>query len=207
MLSILLLLSASCSHDATPTLHKGEKEASSAPPQAGDWIRIKTPNDSQVAQFKVEGANTAIEYAGSRLQGEQKESGKRKYQDQSGTVLVEVKADGDDFKVRTPDGRLLWKVKVSPDKIKIANNEEMTAPFAIEPKERERLKVYRNEQEIGRVKFNAERGKAKVENASNQVLFDSNSTRLSAMYGVLLMTDIPDRERFVIMAELLARGR
>lgn len=202
----LLLMAISCSHGAETAKHKRGKEGA-ASTEPSDWTKVKTPDNQPVAQFKVEGENTRLEFGSNKLTGEQKESGKRKYQDSSGSLVAEVKSDADDFKVRTPDGKLLWKVKVNPEKIKIANNEEMNGALSIETKEADRLKVYRNEQEIGKVRFNRDKGRVKVENSSDATVFDSNSNKLSTMYGVLLMNEIPDNERYIIMVELLARGR
>ena len=63
-------------------------------------------------------------------------------------------------KVRTPDGKLRWKVKLGDAKIKIADNEENKNPFEVKTKE-----------------------------------------------AVLALNAIPPIERYVIVAELLARGR
>jgi hypothetical protein len=207
ILGSLVFLSASCTHNAPTEKAKRAKAGGGATEPAGEWTKIRTPDDQQVAQLKVEGENTQVEFGSNSLRGEQKESGKRKYQDQSGALISEVKSDADDFKVRTPDGKLLWKVKVNPDKIKISNNEEMTGAFSIESKDTDRAKVYHNEQEIGKVRFNQSRGRVKVENASDAPIYNSNTSRLSAMYGVLLMNDIPEPQRYIIMAELLARGK
>jgi len=173
----------------------------------GDWIRIKSPDNKQVAQIKVEGSTTKIEFGSTSLEGEEKEGGKRKYSGTSGTTALEVKPEGDEFKVRTADGKLLWKVKLSPEKIKIANNEDMTDAFSVESKDADRLKVDRNGAEIGRVRLRGERGKIKVEDQGGKVVFDSNYNKLSAAFAVLLMNDIGENERYVIMAEILARGR
>jgi hypothetical protein len=46
----------------------------------------------------------------------------------------------------------------------------------------------------------------KVKDAADTELFQIDADRLSIAYGVLLLKDIPQTERSIIMAELLARG-
>ena len=201
-------LASGCSHESPAAKREEKAKTPRATPAEGDWIKIEVPDGQQVAQVKVEGDNTRIEFGSTSLAGQQKETGKRKYQNAAGALTAEVKADDDQaFKVRTPDAKLLWKIKLGPEKIKIANNEEMNNPFAIEIKEANRMKVYRNEQEIGDVRFRGANGKVKVETAAGSTAFTANASRISAGYGVLLMSDIPEAERYIIVAELIARGR
>jgi hypothetical protein len=58
------------------------------------------------------------------LRGSSRESGKRKYALDNGPEVLEVKPGEGHFKVRKPDGSLLWKVKMDPNKIKVSDNEE-----------------------------------------------------------------------------------
>jgi len=208
-----LLLLTICSMGAV-LLSACSKEAKREKPRAaradsaeGDWVKIKSPDNKQVAQIKIEGSTTKVEFGSTSLEGEEKESGKRKYSGASGANTIEVKSEADEFKVRTADGKLLWKVKLQPEKIKIANSEEMNGAISVESKDAERLKVSRGETEIGRVLLRGERGKIKVEDQSGTVVFDANYNRLSAAFGVLLMSEIAENERYIIMAEILARGR
>jgi hypothetical protein len=141
------------------------------------------------------------------LRGEANETDKRKYEwDDQGRV-AEVKPNDDGFKVRTPDGNLLWKVKISADKIKISNNEENNNPFELKWKEADRVKVALGDTELGEMKYYSDRQKIKVKDANERELFESNTSHASAAYGVLLLQTIPETERYIIMAELLARGK
>jgi hypothetical protein len=172
-------------------------------------IKIKTSDDKRVVEFKM-GNSVKIEIgaegSAKTMRGELRETGKRKYEMEGGAAVAEVKPDDDAFKVRTPDGKLLWKVKLADDKIKISDNEENQNPYELKFKE-EKIKVEENQKPLGEVKFYADRGKVKVSDASDKDLFESNTTRRSAAYGVLLMSRIPENERYIIMAELLARGK
>ena len=141
------------------------------------------------------------------LRGDAKESGKRKYELEGRGLVAEVKPDDRGFKVRTIEGVLLWKVTMAGDTIKVSNNEEHTNPFLLESKGADRVKVARDTTELGAVRFYRDRGKIKVENAAGVEQFESNTTRYSPMYGLVLITEIPDTERFIVMAEVLARGQ
>ncbi|MCI0489061.1 MAG: hypothetical protein L0229_20915 [Blastocatellia bacterium] len=215
----LLALIASCGQSASESAPaNSSKEAkkdgdtsSAAGATSSGKIKIKTPDDRTLVEFKSDGENLSIEFSSDgqvkSLRGELKESGKRKYALEGGGQVAEVKADEKAFKVRTADGRLLWKVKLAEDKIKISDNEEGLNPFVLDIKSDDRIKVLRDAEEIGKVNFYRDRAKVKVKDARDAELFDSNTDRYSAMYGVLLMDRIPETERYIIMAEILHRGR
>lgn len=190
---------------------KARDNSGAAQSLPADKIKIKTPDDRTVVEFKPDGENLSIEFSSGdqmrSLRGESKETGKRKYEIGGSGQIVEVKSGEKAFKVRTADGRLLWKVKLSPDKIKISDNEEGLNPFVLDIKSNEAVKVLRDAEEIGKVNFYRDRAKIKVKNAQEAELYDSNTDRYSAMYGVLLMDKIPEAERYIIMAELLLRGQ
>jgi hypothetical protein len=183
--------------------------AQSEPNEYTQKIKIKTPDDVRVVEIK-NGTQTKIEIGpeGSTqvLRGEMRSNGKRKYELEGGKVIAEVKADEDAFKLRTIDGRLLWKVKLTPDKIKISDNEENQNPYELKMRDDD-VKVEENQTELGKVNFYSDRAKVKVKDASGKEMFESNTDQRSVAYGVLLMSRIPDTERYIIMAELLARGR
>jgi hypothetical protein len=180
-----------------------------APNEYTQQIKIKTPDDVRVVEIK-NGTQTKIEIGpeGSTqiLRGEMRSNGKRKYEMEGGKVIAEVKADEDAFKLRSIDGKLLWKVKLDPDKIKISDNEENQNPYELKMRDDD-VKVEENQTELGKVNFYSDRAKVKVKDAGGAELFESNTDQRSVAYGVLLMSRIPDTERYIIMAELLARGR
>ncbi|HYC89522.1 MAG TPA: hypothetical protein VEO54_09955 [Thermoanaerobaculia bacterium] len=119
---------------------------------------------------------------------------------------IEVKSNDNGFKLRTPDGKLLWKVKITEDKIKISDNEENQNPFELKAREGNRTKVFGpGEQELGNVRFDG--SKIEVENAAGQTLTTIPASKPSAAYGVLLCERIPKPEKDILIAEILARGR
>jgi len=181
-------------------------------PDSGSSARfiVKTPDDKRAVAVHIAGENVKIEIgdgsAARVLRGSMRGTGKRKYEIEGGPLIAEVKADNDAFKIRSADGKLLWKVKLAADKIKISDNEENLNPYVLKLRD-DGWKVEENESSIGEVKFYADRGKIKVKDGGDAELFESNGDRPSAMYGVMLMKRIPETERAIIMAELAARGR
>ena len=149
------------------------------------------------------------------LMGEPHGPGKRKYRLEGGdgAVLAEVKLkaeapglDAAGFKLRSPDGRLLWKVKIAGDKIKISADEEGTHPFVLSLKQGDKVKVAGgDERPLGAVRYRAGK-RVTVEDAAGHELYTADSDQRSALFGVLLLDAIPARERQILMAELLAAG-
>ena len=143
------------------------------------------------------------------LRGEPRESGKRKYSIGGGAVTYEVKpdSDSDGFKLRTADGKLRWKVKITPEKTKISNNEQNDNPFELKARAGDRVKVFAPvNRELGNVRFDRAASKTEVEDAAGKTLFRVEKTTRTGAYGVLLL-DIPPAERAILLAEILSRGR
>ncbi|MEP7219866.1 MAG: hypothetical protein ABI876_13170 [Bacteroidota bacterium] len=183
--------------------------AAKAIPDTGvaEKIVIKTPEGTRPVEFHIGKNETKIESvsAGLLLRGVLRDDGKRKYEREGGSAIAEVKSEGSHFKLRTTDGKLLWKIKDDGAKIKISNNEENANPYELKRGDEE-ISVRENGTEIGKVKFYTDRGKVKVKDAAGKELYESNNERQSTMFGVMLMARIPETERYIIMAELASRG-
>ncbi|HEX8072309.1 MAG TPA: hypothetical protein VF546_20355 [Pyrinomonadaceae bacterium] len=210
-LLLCALLPAACGggRATAPAVNSSVAPAANADAAAAGKIKFKTPDDQTVVEFKPQGDAFKIEFSDGGqakvLRSALNDKGKRKYELEGGGQVAEVKPGDDGFKVRTTDGRLLWKVKTAADKIKISDNEENQNPYELVRKEDDRVKIKRNEAELGEVKFYRDRQKVKVKDAAERELFDANTDNYSAAYGVLLLEQIPAQERYIIMAELLAR--
>lgn len=123
---------------------------------------------------------------------------KTKYYDPSGDVIAEIKYKETGFKLRKPDGALLWKIKVKDNKIKISNNAGNKNPYEIKKKEG-KYKIKRVEQELGKVTFDGNEVKIKT----GKGVFQLTSNVDSYAYGVLAIDEISVEHRLIIMAELL----
>ncbi len=222
ILSLIILVATGACHEAasekapegaanTNSARKDTSASTTTGAAASGKIKVKTPDDKPVVEFEPQGQDMRIEFTSNGqtrvLKGESKETGKRKYVIEGSGQFAEVKEGERGFKVRNNDGKLLWKVKLAVDKIKISDNEEGANPFVLETKTPDRVKVLRDTTEIGKVNFYRDRGKVKVKNTSEAELYDINTDRYSSLYGVMLMDKIPEMERYIIMAEILTRGR
>jgi len=207
LILLLLAFSGACRQSLSET--KAVPDSQSNPAATNkDYavkVKIKTPDEKDVVEVKFDGNDTKLEYGGKVLRGAG-DGDKRKYSLEGGSQIAEVKAkDADGFKVRTPDGKLLWKVKIAPDKIKISDNEENQNAYELVKRE-DGAKIEQNENKLGEVKFYRDRQKIKVKDAADKEVFDGNTDKYSVSYGVLLLDKIPEELRFIIIAELLARN-
>ena len=206
--AILVLLLASCGGE------HAEDDAPVAPAAAATPTpaAAATPSSStQLGSISEESGAVTIAYSENgevrQLYGDPKETGKRKYTLGDGPVLYEIKP-GDDggFKLRNPDGSLRWKVKVAADKIKISDNEENANPYELKVRDGNRVKVVApGDKELGNVRYAD--GRIAVEDTTGRVVFATNAAKASGAYGVLLLDRIPERERYILAAEILSRGR
>lgn len=212
LLLCLALLITACGGGAedAPSPRTTAEQYEPAAGQYDEKIKLKTPEGERIAEFKLGEDAVKVEFGpeGSVniLKGKLRDDGKRKYEIEGGMVVAEVKGDAGSFKLRGADGALRWKVKLADDKIKISDNEENANPYELKVRE-SKVDVEEDGAEIGKVNFYSDRGKMKVKDAGGVERYESNTERYSAAYGVLLMERIPETERFVIIAELLARGR
>jgi hypothetical protein len=208
----LVFLIAACGQRSE---HRQARAAAATPPPPAQSapaspIAITTPAGEAVVEIAQQGSDLAVTFTdgGTRqvIHGRVSDKGKRKYSAGNGGVVLEVKPaeDGGGFKVRTADGKLLWKIKRSEDKVKISDNEENRNPFELKIKE-EKVKVYAPpEQLLGEVKFYSDMQRVEVKDAAGRELFRASGSRAEPFYGVPLLEKIPARERAVIIAELAA---
>ena len=225
MTAALILLLAACRGEhteveettAAETARPAPAAASSsaqAPAQQGATI-VRRADGTELLSFS-ESDDETVELSftenGTKrsLRGESRESGKRKYQLDGGPVLFEVKPDDDSdgFKLRNADGSLRWKVKIAPEKIKISDNEQNANPFELKVRDGGRFKVVApGDRELGNVRFDKAASKIEVETAGGNTLFVVEGSQSSGAYGVLLLDRIPEVQRYIVLAEILSRGR
>lgn len=180
--------------------------AQSAP--APSQIVITPADGSAEITVDVRGDELEVQAYGQHVLGKSKGDKRYYRRKEDGSALLEVKSGEGGFKLRTPDGKLLWKVKITDDKIKVSDNEENERPWSLKKKEQGRVKVVdANESELGEVKLNADTGKLKVKDSSGKELYTVTPARMSSAFGVLLMSGVPESQRGILLAELLAHGQ
>ena len=203
---LLMLVMVACkarSSAAPVSKSSAAKPVVAAPAAPSTEIVVNSASGSPFVKIGHAGSDVSVTYADGTLIGRVKDSGKRKYA-LNGSIVIEIKRSDDGFKVRTADGKLLWKIKNKEDKIKISDNEENKNPFELKIKEG-KVKVYDpTSRLLAEVKTDA--GGAKVVDAGGTSLFTSAVLRPEPYLGVAAIQTIPARERAVIMAELAAGG-
>lgn len=199
LLALALLATAALSADAA-----GAAPPASAAPAP---LVVRSAGGSKSFAFAEKGGTVAVALpSGERLVGEPAGE-KRTYRRASGGGAVyEVKPGESGFKVRTADGKLLWKVKLADDKIKVSDNQENRNPWSLKTKYDDKVKVVdASEKEVAEVKFYPDR--TKVKDASGKELWECGVAKRTAAFGVLALETIPEEQRAVLAAEILARGR
>jgi len=152
----------------------------------------------------LDGSNIKFFVNGTEYQSKLK-GDKRKYAVSNGDIVNEVKYKDDAFKVRTPSGDLLWKIKLYDDKVKISDNEENQNPYEIKMGDSGKAKVKKDDTEIGKIKLKPE--DHMIEITSDSKSYSVSGDKISLAYGVLLIDEIPDNLKYIIMSELLAKGK
>jgi hypothetical protein len=182
---------------------KKDKSGSFSQAVANLAVEIKQADGTSIGRIDIKNSVVEIQYGSTKLVSEAKGE-KRKYGSSAGEVALEVKHnEADKFKLRTADGNLIWKIKLDTDKIKVSDNEENNNPYQLKRGDNKIKVKDAAEVELGDVQVKD--GKVVVAAAGKSFVIESN--QLSAAYGVLLMDKISDRDKFVIMAELLAKGQ
>jgi len=181
-------------------------DAMAAKPTTPDAV-IAPAKDGQRIEVSFEDKRVYVDIGDKHLVGESQSLKRFWRRGAGGEAVLEVKTGDDGFKLRTPADKLLWKVKVDKEKIKIADNEDMTHAWTIKFKADENTKVTdAKDKEIGALKFNKETGKIKLKDASDKELFVVESGRRSNAYAALLLKDVPEEQRDIILGELFVRG-
>jgi hypothetical protein len=204
---------SAAANPATPPVAAG-------PASVGREITVQSHGKPWV-QIVARGQTLTVVTEGESLAGQPRDDGKRKYAPaQGGSTVIEVKpraaGDGEPgdiaagFKLRGPDGKLLWKVKAGATKIKVAAEEEDVQggrqPFVISAKHPGDVAVLAPDGlGIGRVRAVAGSTDVTGEDAAGAEVFRTSTDLPPAFLGVLLLQGMPLRERAIILAELAAR--
>ncbi|MEL7006413.1 MAG: hypothetical protein AAFN93_27345 [Bacteroidota bacterium] len=201
LLSLLILAACGKSPEqesvSTPTT---EVISETATQQAKQYY-INTVNNEKLAAISIEENQNYLSIADKQFFGLLKKADKRKYHDQNDQMQYAIKYSEDGFKLRDQNEELLWKIKID-DKIKIANNEEMSDAYKISRSSESKIKLKKEEEEINAIRVKADSPLVTI-NDKYSVHSFGNSLAL----GILLIEEIPDEQKFILCAELLKQGK
>jgi hypothetical protein len=179
-----------------------DKNANGSGSMSGDLYTIKI-SGQEVGKISVNGNELKFIIKGTEYQSKLN-GDKRKYAVKSGDIIAEVKYKDDAFKVRTPSGDLLWKIKLYDDKVKISNNEENLNGYEIKMSP-DKVKLKKGEETLGEAKLKIEEKLVEISSSTKSYTIDVK--KLSLAYGVLLIDEIPENLQYIIMTELIAKGK
>ncbi len=165
---------------------------------------IKDHSDHETIEVNIDGQAFI-------MKARMNKPGVRKYKELSGTeektLIAEVKIKDNGFKLVDENDKLLWKVKISDEKVKISDNEENKNPYVLKKSEGKVKVKDKSEKEIARVKFYPENGKLKLKDKSgNELYISKDYNKLSGAIGVLAIKEIPAKLRAVIASELVKQN-
>ncbi len=123
------------------------KESGHSTQQKAYYVYNSKSGTSISIVLQAEGTEPDITIDGQQYQRVSSEH-KRSYYDSEGQLLAIVKYREGSFKLYDASNHLQWKVKAKTAKIKIANNEEMEAPYQLKQYDNGKLKLKRNEEEL-----------------------------------------------------------
>lgn len=198
LLAIPLLFAATVAH------------ADAAPPPASPAVTVKIDSADGKTHWSItrDGDSVDIDLGSYHLVGKAKGEKRYYHRKDNGTAVIEVKSGDGSFKLKTPDDKLLWKVKLDERKLKVADNEENAKPYVVKTDDAAKAKVEdASEQALGEVKLDDAKGRHKLKDAKGAERYTVDNAKRSWSFGVLLIDKIPEEQRLVIVAELLARGR
>ncbi len=177
--------------------------ATAGPPTYFARAKIKDAAGAEVASIKFYPEKAKIELPGQTLESRDPSGQKIKYKDvETGTVAYEVKlSTPGNFKLRQPDGTLLWKVKSGPEGITVADNESGEAPIVVAGDT-----LADDGRPVGRTnQSSSASNRAKLSDPSGDVVFAAEWTfpPPPAALALWMAMRIPADQRAIIVAELI----
>ncbi len=157
--------------------------------------------DNQFLASVTLGREPAVAYGESSLVKSCDRADKCKYKSADKRITYEVRYKDDGFKLRDVGGRLLWKVKIRADKIKIADNEEMEPVWEVKEKGGMAVLLF-DGRESGSVDFGSA-GLPVVVTGQDDLYFIAGESKELAS-GILAIGKMPMEQRLLIFAETAA---
>lgn len=158
-------------------------------------------DETPIASVSISGSDISIEARNQNMTGVVKKDKRKYYRGSSLNYVIKFSDDG--FKLRDHNEDMLWKVKYYEDKIKISNNEEMNNAYEVKMREAGKIKLERNESTITDFHISTD----KESWVSIEGKYKIKGFGLSLASGVVLIPDLKDDEKAIIMAELSVAGK
>ncbi|MDY8136032.1 hypothetical protein [Aquimarina sp. 2201CG5-10] len=130
---------------------------------------------------------------------------KKKYYNANNNVVFEVKYKSDGFKLRTASSKLLWKIKLYDNKIKISDNEENLNPYEIKLINSSEAKLVKEDTKLARLTYDVA-SKTQTITTTHETKSKEIKGKYSPSLLVNNISEIPDDQKKIIMDELVLKG-
>ena len=120
---------------------------------------------------------------------------------------MSVRRSGPQLVLQDAAGKLLWTATLSRERVSIQAGEAGSRHYQVEVAGEGGYRASADDQPLGSVRWDEASRDVNVHNVAGEVLYRQRQTRPSLLWGLLLMTDIPEAHRYIMMAEIGARGR
>lgn len=196
---ILLLFASACSSDRPSEQTAGistPDRNGTATAQLAEYY-ITSLDNALIGKIAINENEVQLSVEGLELWGVLSREDKRKYRNSSDQVNFVTKYSDSGFKLRDAQEKLIWKVKSYEEYLKISDNEEMENAFRIGFSGSGKLKVKRDGEEQYVARFDPKAAQYKIGN------YYLRSFKNSLSSGILLIEEIPLKERLILAAEVL----
>lgn len=176
---------------------KKGKKATQSVPNSKSLLVIADKAGMEVGKIKLQ--TGFIEFQGGQLKSKVSSSGKTKYTNRKGKVVAKVNtyADEEKIKIKSEEGKLLWKVKWSDSELKIAQNEEMKGAFEFK-KDEAVVKIEHEGKVLGKV--TTTKGNSKVVIGKRIYKMNNDNGLVAGLVGI---EQIPLQFRMMIIREMI----
>ncbi|MDW3193560.1 MAG: hypothetical protein R8G66_14390 [Cytophagales bacterium] len=162
---------------------------------------ITSLDNALIGKIALDENEVRVAIEGKELWGIQSREDKRKYRNSSDQVAFVIKYSDAGFKLRDAQEELIWKVKHYEDYLKISDNEEMQNAFRVGFSDSDKLKVKIDGEEQYVAIFDPKSAQFKMGN------YNLRNFKNSLASGMLLIEEIPLKERVILAAEVLKSGQ
>ncbi len=172
----------------------------------GRWV-VETAEGSQVAHIEVTREEALIRFGAQTLTGRLRGGSRRYVLSGQPGYLAKVKRRGPVIELRDRDNRLRCRADVHRETIRLTLGDDSAPPLRITPDRHGSHKLAQETKPLGTVTFDGLLGRALVRDPTGDLRFLGAAEQASPLWAVLLLDELDEPLRYILMAELGARGR
>ncbi|MBW2454579.1 MAG: hypothetical protein JRI68_08715 [Deltaproteobacteria bacterium] len=182
-------------------------------PFDGSWV-VQARDGTQLARIEVKSEQTTIVFGGKTLTGTLRGGSRRYVLAGQSSYVAKVKRRGPQILLRDDQNRTLCRAWIGKPTIRIRLTKDVADAYFLEPhggtqtspRGTATYDVKRHDELLGSTTFDRGLHYATVVHPDGAALYMGPSDRASALWAVLLVDELDEPLRYVLMAELGARG-